>query len=1105
LFPPSVNIRDIDEFVVKDKNIVSFKRVSAEIPLLSLFSKVREVNLSIHEPKVVLDASLLKGRKKKPGTKQAFKINKVNIIDGEVVFDSPKLFANLVKFNLVSFSRKDATIYRLTSPHLKITFPLSKKQVTIQGQMLCEFRELENSWRIGKFYWETEFMKVNVNGRLFKDGRIAINIYTQGSPLKFLDPILKKQSIHEFMYGNARLKKSKMGTVSLSGNFNFYAFTINGEPFRNLKGTVEWDKTTNRIRITTRFDSDDFLTTAFIEKNGKEISIDARNLPAAKFARAVDIFNVVPMAGLIKRGKVKINGRDFKGSAVLEQVPDHNNPLEFNAAGDVDFTYNSKTKRVTFFSPNLEAEFGKFRLLKGISTPKQKTKLTLQFKAAVDKAQFLDKYTRYYIRLPLDQWKLKGGNSSIDLDIKKVGSDFFIESDVHLKNFLSGSQRIDSMKGHISSAGDLTRGDFAIRDNQLTGQADFTLDKQDDNLEIRFNDIRGESHKVLTLLDIDLSLYGPMQGNFTYSDRDGMPFPLIKGKFTAPQVNFYDFILDNLKGDLEYSDAVSLKNLTYKYMNGSGKTDIYIHFDKRQFDIDGTIDAIDIHRLNDEFKGRGDLRFSGRGEFEKDPIKLSVRSGDIYFFKDRSFTLSGEGRVFTDFSRFRLESSGTVFYGTSRSPVSLRLNQEEGQFSGDFEANVSDINLLIPWGDNKGGLTLTGKISGRSGGQLGAEGHAYFKGKVLSFPNFPHVLEDFSGDMTFVDLNFNLRSLTGTMGGGAVQSSGYLTIKENSLDTLFLSLSGKNMTLYPMDRTSFNLDSDLTIKYIKERKKLLMSGTMDVHSGLWEREIDESVYFNTNPSLSTSGSNIMDMLEFELKLVGNKNIRVNNALAEANGKFNLRLTGSTDFPVLLGVIESREGKIIFPGKKFDLIKAKLSFNDKFHNDPQMKIESETFIKNYRIRFDIGGSASQSRVKLQSSPPLPTRDILSLISVGELFQRPTSTELSTQIGTGTTGLIASELTEAIKKRTKKIFGNYMLRFDPNISSITGSNFLYSSRIIVGKEVSKDFLIVYSTNISTRRLQMVYYIQYQISPTLSLIGMRNEEEDSFGIELRFRKRH
>jgi hypothetical protein len=1106
IFPPSVNIRNIRGLVVKDKNIISFEKVSAEISLWDLFAKEKKIDITIHKPDVVFDNSLLKGRKKKTGKKSPFKINKVTIVDGILHYDTPKLSVDVEKLNMLSFPREKTTIYRFNSPHLRVTFSIGKnKKATLKGQVICEFRKLKDSWKIGKFYWETEHIKVNVNGRVFNDGRVSINTYNQGSFRQILDPILHKLSIQDFMYVNASIDRDKDKKIDVHGEFNTNTFHIKDEEFKNLRGNIRWDNQTKRLRFENiSFETDGLRISArVIKQKNKEIRLSAWNLPVAKIGRILNIHKTIPISGVVTETKVKIKGRDFRGKVQLQANPDYHQPDLFSTTGLVDFQFNSKTKFATWDAVNLETEFGKLVYINGKSTPKERTKLKLKFKADITKAQFFDKYTRYYINLPLSQWNLREGRSSVELDLVKINKDFFMEGDIHLRNFYSGIEHIDSMKGHVSTKRNITTARFDLLDKKLTGEAKFRYDKKDSDLQIFFNNIRGEAKKVLNLLEIDLSLRGQMAGDFTYSNRKGQEFPLVRGHYRAKQANFYDFIFDDINGDLEYSDAVSLKNLTFKYNDGSGNLDAYIHYGKEIYELKGKIGAIDLNRLNNEFKGRADLMFNGKGRFEKDPIQIRYRSGDIFFYTDQSFTADGEGAMRTDFSKYKLETRGRVLNGESVSPFTLRLNQEKSNYTGDFKGEVKDINLLIPWGNSKGTLDIEGQITSRADGSLRFEGHSSVRGSVLAFPNFPHALEDFSGDFIFDDLNFNLLNLKGSLGGGAVQGSGTLTIAENKLDTLFLSMSGKNSTIHLMDRTSFNVDADLNINYIKNRDKLLLTGDINVHSGLWERQVDESVYFNTNPSLSASSSIILDMLEYDLKLVGSDNIRINNALGEAIGKFNLRLTGNTDFPVILGTIETRRGTINFSGKKFDLIKGKLIFNDKFKNDPQMNIESEAFIKNYRIKFNIKGSAWSPKPELISSPPLPARDILTLISVGELFRRPTSTELSTQIGTGTTGLIASELTEQIKKRTKKIFGNYVLRFAPNIGGTTGNPIEDSSRIIVGKEISKDFLIVYSTNFSTQRQQVVY-LQYQLSPSLSLIGMRNED-GRITVDLRFRKRH
>ena len=71
-------------------------------------------------------------------------------------------------------------------------------------------------------------------------------------------------------------------------------------------------------------------------------------------------------------------------------------------------------------------------------------------------------------------------------------------------------------------------------------------------------------------------------------------------------------------------------------------------------------------------------------------------------------------------------------------------------------------------------------------------------------------------------------------------------------------------------------------------------------------------------------------------------------------------------------------------------------------------------------------------------------------------------------------------------------------DPTRSSLEGT-----SRLTIGKSITKDFLIVYSTDIS-RATRDVYFFQYRVTPSISLIGKRNED-GRLSLDVRFRKRY
>ena len=1112
-----IRVNNLKNFPITDENIISFKSISVEIPFWSLFSNIKKVSLTIYNPRILLNEKILSKEKKGPPANIPFEIDRINIIDGELIFNSSYLIINLLKFDLSSYTTIDQALYKLNSPHLKIIFSeakhvdlltfngseqemIAKKIVKIEGDMNAEIRAQSTGWKINSFTWNTSDFRVDVNGRIFKNGTLALNGAIQGTPDKLIFPILKEFCPMGYMEGNVKIHKKKNETLFIQGEYGYNKFSISGEVFENLKGTVDWNSASKQILVTNQFFDGVLPAQLNVANIPAFTQVEFTNIRAKRIARIIKIDDVAPLNSIIRKGDVTIRN-EIDGIVTLApqfaRVP-ASEAARFNVGGLVNFQFKPDDNVIHFVASDIQTEFGTVPSLEVSIDNSKGSFLALKGTGFINDLGGINKYTRFYIDLDLSRWNLKKGNGTITLDLEKRNKQIIVESNLNIHDFTTSGQPIETLTGNIHNQEGMIAGDFTVTDKDITGKMNLLVGKDYFTMDIK--DLKGESQKILKILDIDLALSGQITGNFFLYKKSRELFPQVKGSFQGDHVNFYNFYFDDVNGDLEYQRTFSLKNLQYMYNGGKGSADVFIDYDNKIYQVTGKIDAIDLNRLNSEFNGQINIDFKGKGAFESDPISLEYKSTDIHFYEDRKFSLKGKGKIFTDFSNFRLETQGEIVNSHEVSPFNLILTKVNKNITGSFHVDLTDINMLIPWGNNKGTMKLDGQIISSGDTPLTVEGHAVFEGPFLSFPNFPHTLEKFEGDVIFKGLHFTLRSLKGTMGGGSLESNGYLNIDNNKLTDFSINLVGKNMNLYIIDRTNFLMNADLNLK--KMDGKLLLSGHMNALSGIWKREVDEPITFNTEPSLSPSGSKIMNMLEYDLRLTGN-NIIMENSFGTITGKFDLRLTGNKDFPMLTGFIESHSGKLNFSDKKFDLIKARIEFNNKFVIDPQINIESEAFIKDYRIKFNIKGTMSHIKPELQSNPPLPPRDILSLISLGELFEKPTSTELSSQIGTGTTGLIASGLTEEIKKRTKKIFGNYMLKLDPNISNIAGASFEDTSRLIVGKEITKDFFVVYSTNFSTKRRQVIY-LQYQLSPSISLIGMRNENRQ-FSLDLRFRKRH
>ncbi len=513
-----------------------------------------------------------------------------------------------------------------------------------------------------------------------------------------------------------------------------------------------------------------------------------------------------------------------------------------------------------------------------------------------------------------------------------------------------------------------------------------------------------------------LALKVQINGNFFYLLTEGMKEPLIRGKYTGKSLNFYDFVFSDVSGELEVTDRISLKEVGFGFRGGTGRADISINYNTEYFNIDGAIRSIDINRINKGFRGKGDFEFEGKGSFNKDPLKLKYNFPEVIFYSGRSFAVKGEGVVITDFSDYMITAPGKITNNGIDSPFKFSFGFQNNRYQGSLVIDFKDINNVMPWENNKGVMNLRSEINSDINGYIHLQGVADFNGDFISFPGFPHSLDNFKGSLFFKDLDFTMRSFSGTMGGGPVTGNGKLKVEDNELRDLQVSFNGRNMFIFPMERANARMNASLNLQ--KKKSKYILGGMINFDSMLWEREIDEGISFYAGDSeKSTTSSKFLDNLEFDISMKGKDNIKINNSFVRGNGEIDLKLTGNKDFPVLAGSVTSSEGAVLISGREFNLVKAKMIFNNNVRINPIVRLEAETFIKNYRIKFLISGLSSSIRPEFISSPPLPQQDIIALISLGELFQRSSSTNISSEVGT--TGLVTTALTDQIQKRVKKL--------------------------------------------------------------------------------------
>lgn len=1022
-----------------------------------------------------------------------FTIKHIDLRHGEIKFKGQDITLQLLDFNLQSSPISEGLVFKLASNHLKIILPFNGELLTLEGNLKGEIRQQGTTWKINQLLWQTRDITFNLNGRVLKDGSIYLNASAQGDPENILRPLLEELAVKGLTNAKVKIVKNVKNKIQIKADFTSPYCLIKENSCSNLAGNLSWNSQSRNLDLETAFDTPLARGRVQVASKDGKTNIAIHDIPAAYLANILEISNDAPLAGIVSSGEFKINAGFISGQANLDATPARPLTLPFVAIGTIDFLRDKKKEQTTFSGRELQFNGGQVSLSGQVNS--QKKTVDIKINVALKNIENIAAYSAYYLDIDLLPWKLSQGSGMFSLELNKKPGDKQIKSQFAIQHFLANQQAIESLQGDVMVNPLRTHGDFKISAPDL--QSLVKLDIDDRVTTIRFQDVRGEIGKILKILNTKLPLRGKIAGAFTYIPGRGLDRPSLQGTFQAPQLWFMGYQFDQVSADLRSDlNNIELSGLQFGFKGGQARAEVSIDFGQKKFDLQGSIAGMDAARLYGGFSGRADLEISGRGEFLKDPLEISYRLGKLNFSRDQEFSVKGRARILTDFSDFSLSTSGEALNPAGVvSPFSLKVSRKASRYSGSFNLNLIDLNLLIPWKNNAGTISLVGQIYSDAAGGLNGRGVATFSGKTLSLPNFSHSLDNFQGTITFVNKTFFLQSLSGEMGGGKVEGNGQMIIGLSGLQSLIFNLQGKDMHLYPIDRISCQVNADLTLKYLQ--KKLLLSGTLDFLSMNWQREIDEPIVFNTRADLLTTESKISDMLQLDINMNG-ENILIDNSLGRINGKFKLKLSGTVGFPILIGTFDGNQGEIHFSDRSFNLLKAKLVFNNNLIIDPLITIESEAFIQNYRIRFDIKGPASSAKPELVSSPPLPPQDILALVSLGEAFKRSSSQETSSQLGS--TALITTELGKEIKNRANRLLGINLLRIDP---SVNNQSSIGASRLTIGTSITKNLIVVYSTNLSTTR-QEIYYLQYQLSPTVSLIYMKNEK-GQYSIDLRVRKRH
>ncbi|MCK4910020.1 MAG: translocation/assembly module TamB domain-containing protein [Thermodesulfovibrionales bacterium] len=441
----------------------------------------------------------------------------------------------------------------------------------------------------------------------------------------------------------------------------------------------------------------------------------------------------------------------------------------------------------------------------------------------------------------------------------------------------------------------------------------------------------------------------------------------------------------------------------------------------------------------------------------------------------------------------------SVRSGTSRFSVSCRAEIGKSMdIAVKGRASLVPVPVFVPALEAvKGSVAIDMRVKGDWGAPV-------FIGAIdlvdvdFSFKDKPQRVTGLSGKILLEEGRAFTEAVKARIGGGSVKAAGSVMLEGLNVSRLRLDLALSDISYYISRNFITHIGGNILVTGDASRQKI--TGELWIEKAVYGERIDwKSWLVSGGVRAPRKVGGWMRDVGLNLRVFGSKNIRVDNNIADAPLTVDLVMRGTLEFPLLLGRIESHDGKVFFRNTQFRIIRATADFADTTSSAPFISIRAQSSVGGYFIWLTLEGKLEQMDLTLTSDPPLDDVEILGLLTLGG--SGGSLDGLEGGIGAAeATSLLTGQVQDEVEERFTDITGLDRVLIAPSVSRVTGD---VVPRVTVSKRLLGDKLFVtYSSTLGDENEQEMN-IEYVLGENVSLVGGQ-ENTGSVGGDLKFRFR-
>jgi translocation and assembly module TamB len=444
--------------------------------------------------------------------------------------------------------------------------------------------------------------------------------------------------------------------------------------------------------------------------------------------------------------------------------------------------------------------------------------------------------------------------------------------------------------------------------------------------------------------------------------------------------------------------------------------------------------------------------------------------------------------------------------------VSGTLGLEEGipldlRFQSTLAATWA--GLFLPDYRIEGGVDLLGAVRGTAGNPLLTGQGAVRDGQVI-VPNLAYALDDVNGFLSFNRDRIVLEDLHARLGGGTLRANGNLVLPGPGRTFSYrLNVAAQDISMRFPEFLNNRGNAEISILSVDGGRQIV--GQVDLDRSLYVEDVPvdllqfiQRIFQRQRLELAETGD-VEATTQLNLVIRGPGALRVRNNVANLQGDVNLTVRGTVARPAVFGEVEINPGgTLVFNDNEYEVQRGNLTFSNPNQIDPFLDLVAQTEVQGFNITLNLGGTLERPDVNFASDANLADLEIVSLIATGQRptsgFAPPAATDQDVAGTQVAREFLYGQAATALTKRVGNLFGFERFRIDPVITE--AGQPVSGVGVTVGKRLSKDIFVTYSTDPATNR-QYIVQVEWQVRRNVVVL-LTQAGDGTYAVDAQWQRR-